>query len=194
MHVLSPIGRQIEPAIDTAELPQHPLTIGPLEDLLGGLYGEPPADAREPLELALRNANRALAQVNRILDLARLEAGGMALQAHEGDLARELRDVAALFGPLAVRRGIALDVDVRDGAPAWFDRALLEQAVANLLSNALKFTPSGGHVRLTGGVRRQMVGRIERAHTHEADTRARAGIVTRPRGRQPPIRGAPHGA
>ena len=128
------------------------LTIGPLEDLLGGLYGEPPADAREPLELALRNANRALAQVNRILDLARLEAGGMALQAHEGDLARELRDVAALFGPLAVRRGIALEVDVRDGAPAWFDRALLEQAVANLLSNALKFTPSGGHVRLTGGV------------------------------------------
>ncbi|MFN8589263.1 MAG: two-component regulator propeller domain-containing protein [Candidatus Eisenbacteria bacterium] len=128
------------------------LTIGPLEDLLAGVYGDTGDEAREPLELALRNANRALAQVNRILDLARLEAGGMTLQAREGDLARELRDVAALFGPLAVRRGVALAVEVRDGAPAWFDRALLEQAIANLLSNALKFTPAGGRVTLSGGV------------------------------------------
>ncbi|MFN8588660.1 MAG: ATP-binding protein [Candidatus Eisenbacteria bacterium] len=126
------------------------LTIGPLEDLLGGFYGSVQDEAREPLEMALRNSNRALAQVNRLLELARLEGGGMKLHAVEADLGHELREMAAPFAPLARRRGIALDVQVHEGVAVWCDRGLLEQAIANLLANALKFTPAGGHVTLAG--------------------------------------------
>ena len=128
------------------------LTIGPLEDLLGGFYGAVHDAAREPLEMALRNSNRALAQVNRLLELARLEGGGMKLHAVEADLGLELREVAAPFAPLARRRGVAFDVEAREGVSVWFDRGLLEQAIANLLSNALKFTPAGGHVTVSGSV------------------------------------------
>ncbi|MFN8587100.1 MAG: two-component regulator propeller domain-containing protein [Candidatus Eisenbacteria bacterium] len=128
------------------------LTIGPLEDLLEGRHGALADSARAPLELALRNSHRALRQVNQLLDMAKFEAGGMRLRVRALDLAALVRDVTLAFAPLADRDGIALSCETDRGASAdrfHGDAALLEQVLANLLSNALRHTPHGGRVRVS---------------------------------------------
>jgi signal transduction histidine kinase/DNA-binding response OmpR family regulator len=129
------------------------LTIGPIEDLLEGAHGPLRPDAAEQLELALRNARRALRQVNRLLDLAKLEAGAMRIAAGPGDAIAHVREMVATFRPQAERKGLTLMENWPDASPVvYFDAHLLEQAVANLLSNAIKFTPPGGAITVEARV------------------------------------------
>src|SRR6185312_14907987 len=64
------------------------------------------------------------------------------------DLAPLLADVADLYGAVAEDKGVTLQVEAAGHLPAYGDRELIQQAVANLVDNAVKFTPSGGTVRL----------------------------------------------
>ncbi len=130
------------------------LTLGPLDDLKAGLYGPLAAPMAAQVDLARRNARRVLDLIEQILDVARLEAGRMPLRARRLDLGTFVTGVAQGFGPLAERKGIALDVQVPDEgagseAAVWADPEHLQKVVSNLLSNALKFTPEGGAVRVT---------------------------------------------
>lgn len=125
------------------------LTIGPLEDLREGLRGELSSDAVESLELALRNSRRLLVLVDELLAVARLEAGEIRLQARRGDLAAFLRQTGREYAHLAERKQIEVRLNLpSEPVPLWFDPQLLEKVIGNLLSNALKFTPDGGKVRL----------------------------------------------
>jgi signal transduction histidine kinase len=63
-----------------------------------------------------------------------------------------LRQVADLYGVVAEERGVTLIVDTPDQVPAYGDQALIQQAVANLVDNAVKFSPSGGTVRVAAGL------------------------------------------
>jgi signal transduction histidine kinase/DNA-binding response OmpR family regulator/sugar lactone lactonase YvrE len=124
------------------------LAIGPLEDL-ERMEALPP-EGRPYVDLALRNTRRLLRLTNQLLDVARLEAGELRLSAARHDLCAFARDLAQPFVPLAERRRVRFDVRT----PAHpllvtFDSDKLEQVLANLLSNAFKFTPEGGAVRLT---------------------------------------------
>ena len=126
------------------------LTIGPLDDVRTGLYGALSPEVDEQLALAQRNAGRVLALINQILDVARLEAGRMQLRARCLDLGAFVAGVAQAFVPLADRKGISLDVQgLEAGAEVWADPEQLQKVFANLLSNALKYTPTGGAVRVT---------------------------------------------
>ena len=124
------------------------LTIGPLEDLrarLGGAAGESPRE----LEMALRNSRRLLRLVNQILDVAKLEAGQMKLRARRQDLVTFARGVASAFAQIAEQKRIGFEVTASPAEiPVWFDPDALEKVLANLLSNAFKFTPIGGRIRL----------------------------------------------
>jgi signal transduction histidine kinase/DNA-binding response OmpR family regulator len=131
------------------------LTIGPLEDVLSGQHGEVREDTRPSLEMALRNSHRALRQVNQLLDMAKFEAGGMRLRVRALDLHELTSEVVRAFAPLAARRGVALELvpDAPHAPPSprmrlHGDPALLEQVFANLVSNALRHTGTGGSVRL----------------------------------------------
>ena len=62
-----------------------------------------------------------------------------------------LLDLAELYGAVAEERGQALVTAIPDSLPAYGDREMLQQAVANLLDNALKFSPPGGTIRLEAG-------------------------------------------
>ena len=129
------------------------LTIGPLEDLRSGEQGPLPAWAREKADLALRNSRRLLRLIGQLLDVAKVEAGEMRLRAQQEDLTPFLRGVALSFAPLAERRRVRLDVEAPEApVPVYFDADKLEQIFANLLSNAFKFTPEGGTVRVSLGV------------------------------------------
>ena len=61
-----------------------------------------------------------------------------------------LRDLAELYGAVAEEHGLALELTVTGSLPTLGDRDLIQQALTNLLDNAVKYSPPGGAVRLTG--------------------------------------------
>lgn len=125
------------------------LTIGPIDDVVEGLHGEVSERARDHLSLAKRNASRVLDLVNQILDVARLEAGQTPLRVRRLDLAAFVAESTGVFVPLAKKKAITFDVEV-DGSPddVWADPVQFEKVLSNLLSNAFKFTPGGGTIRV----------------------------------------------
>ena len=118
------------------------LMLGPTEEALA-------SDQRvlggENLELLHRNELRLLKLVNALLDFARIEAGRVDAHYQPTDLAAYTADLASMFRSAVERAGLTLDVRCTAGsAPVYVDRAMWEQVVMNLLSNALKFTFEGG--------------------------------------------------
>jgi signal transduction histidine kinase/DNA-binding NarL/FixJ family response regulator len=125
------------------------LTIGPLEDLRDGLYGPLPSDARRPVGLAIRNARRLLDLVNQILDVAKLDAHATRLSTDRVDLGAVVERTVEAFHPLAERLGVSLTAEVPTApVAAHLDVEQFDKVMANLLSNAFKFTPRGGRVRV----------------------------------------------
>ncbi len=129
-----------------------PLTLiqGPVEEML-----ERPgrsAQDRTFLQLIYRNTRTLMNLVNQLLDLARIDNSKMRLDLTEADVIDFLRTVAASFSSLAETKHIVysyqLPILVRH---TWFDRDKLEKILNNLLSNAFKFTPEGGHITLKAG-------------------------------------------
>ena len=122
------------------------LTIGPLEDLRTRAGGDPQVERW--LDIALRNSRRLLRLVNQILDVSKLEAGAMHLAPRPLDLGPFTRGVVAAFAPVAERKGIRLTVETVDALPGAFDADAVEKILTNLVSNAIKFTPTGGTVHV----------------------------------------------
>jgi len=123
------------------------LILGPLQDALAGRAGADELARHVPV--MHRNAGRLLDLINQLLDLARLEAGGVDLRACRTDLVGFLRGLTLPFSEWAEREGLALVFHAETPElEGYVDRDKLEKAVANLLWNAFKFTPRGGKVRL----------------------------------------------
>jgi signal transduction histidine kinase/ligand-binding sensor domain-containing protein/DNA-binding response OmpR family regulator len=126
------------------------LTMGPLDDLRAGLHGPLSPEAGEQVDLARRNAGRVLDLINEILELARAESGRVTLQARRLDLVTFVGSIARTFLPLAERKAIAFDIQCpAEHIDIYGDPDHLDRALSNLLSNAFKFTPDGGAVRVT---------------------------------------------
>lgn len=96
-----------------------------------------------------QNATTVLRMANAILDLAKLQAGGLHLNPQEVNLATLCQDVLTGLQAVAESKGIQLTTDVAPQAVLMADPGLLTLALNNLLGNALKFTPKGGQVALT---------------------------------------------
>lgn len=96
------------------------------------------------------SGNDLLNLINDILDLSKIEAGHIEIQAASVPMDRLLNDLRKVFQPIADQRGLTLALDVSDDCPRTIvtDRMRVEQIVKNLMSNALKFTEHGS-VRLT---------------------------------------------
>jgi len=102
------------------------------------------------LGMAARNAQRLLRLINQLLDLTKLEAGGMKLQAAAGNIVPFVKGIAQSFQSSAGRRGVELNVETEsDEIEVYFDRDKMEKILTNLLSNAFKFTPAGGAVTVS---------------------------------------------
>jgi signal transduction histidine kinase/DNA-binding response OmpR family regulator len=126
------------------------LMLGPLEDLRTGLHGTIPSNVDREITLALRNARRLLHLVDQLLDVARLEDNRVRVRARRGDVVSFLRGLLVAFSPLADRKRIAVRFEApEDPCIAYYDPDLMEQVIANLLTNAFKYTPDGGVVRIS---------------------------------------------
>jgi signal transduction histidine kinase len=116
-----------------------------LEQALGAADDE---KARAPLEQALEECDRLASMLTTLMDISEAETGTMALQRKPLDGAALLREVQELYEDAAESKGVVLTVDAPTGLLILGDPGRLRQAVANLVDNAVKYTPSGGHVRL----------------------------------------------
>ena len=109
--------------------------------------------ARAEVDAALEETDRLLATFNALLRIARIEAGERVSGFAEVDVALLLRDVAELYEPAAQEKGQHLAVDLPPHAPVPGDRHLLFQAFANVLDNAIKYSPRGGAITLRADAR-----------------------------------------
>ena len=99
-----------------------------------------------------RNAVRLLLMINQLLDIRKAEAGLMKLEAREGNAVQFVSEVCLSFRELAQQQHIQFDFQSeRPVIQAWFDADQLEKVFFNVLSNAFKFTPTGGQVRVKMG-------------------------------------------
>ena len=123
----------------------------PLTVILGmadTLHQQTGAQLRQSALLIERNGGNLLRLINQILDLSRLEAGQMPLKLVRTDLVRFIRYVGESFQLTARVKGVRLIIHAEeDVGEADINPDQLQDMVANLLGNALKFTPSGGEVR-----------------------------------------------
>ncbi|HUL58202.1 MAG TPA: ATP-binding protein [Anaeromyxobacteraceae bacterium] len=122
------------------------LILGPAEKLLAA--PETGEAARAGLEVIGRNARTLLRHVNDLLDVAKLEAGRMTLEAAPADVSRLVRLIASNFESVAAARHIRFEVEAPEALPRAVDAPKLQRVVLNLLSNAFKFTPGGGQIRV----------------------------------------------
>ncbi len=121
----------------------------PMTGVLGmsELLLKSPLDARQRghVEAIRRSGDLMLRLVNDALDLARIEAGKLALADEVFELRTLLRQAAGLLQPLADTKGLAFEVQLDPDAPGWVrgDGQRLQQIVLNLAGNAIKFTEAG---------------------------------------------------
>jgi heavy metal sensor kinase len=110
-----------------------------------------PEAYREALGRVVEAAGAAQATLDAVLDVAEAEAGALALDLAPLDVDDLAHDVADLYGLVADEKGVALTVEVGGAGAARGDRQRLRRALANLVDNAVKYTPPGGRVVLTTG-------------------------------------------
>jgi signal transduction histidine kinase/DNA-binding response OmpR family regulator len=120
------------------------LIIGPLEQMLVKCSNY---DDRKKLTLMLRNSQRLLGLINQLLELSKFESGRSKLQAALQNIVPFLRGTASSFELLAAQNELDLIFYAEnEDISLYFDPALLEEAIYNLLLNAIKFTPPGGQI------------------------------------------------
>jgi signal transduction histidine kinase len=126
-----------------------PLTmiLAPVERILDRQRRQLPTATANMLEMVRVNAARLLELINKLLDFSKLEAGQMRLHITPLDLNALVTELARAARPLAEQRGIELVVETDPSLPACAaDKEKIDIVVSNLMSNAIKFTPSGGRV------------------------------------------------
>jgi signal transduction histidine kinase len=121
-----------------------------LED--AALHAETSDDLRAAIERATLDLDGIVAVFQALLRIAEIEAGSRRSSFARFDLVPLLGEVADLYGALAEDRGIVLRLETPKTVPTYGDKAMIQQAVANLVDNAVKFSPPGGTVRLSVSV------------------------------------------
>jgi signal transduction histidine kinase len=124
--------------------------IGYLELLQENIYGELTPEQQEITGTVIKQANTLTRLIKRLLDISRFEAKGGKLDPREIVLRRYLTNLEASFRVLAMQRDISFDVQHSETLPekVYWDEDRVNEVLGNLLSNAFKFTPRGGHVAL----------------------------------------------
>lgn len=121
---------------------------------LSRLRGVAEMALREPSEAASQDAlvdcveesDRVLTMLKTLLDVTEAEAGVMRLALEKTNISRLLREVVELYELVAEEKNIQIDIALPETCEANVDVVRMRQAFANLLDNALKYTPEGGKV------------------------------------------------
>jgi signal transduction histidine kinase len=111
------------------------------------LAGAPDADRyREALADCVEETDRVLVMLNTLMDISEAESGAMQLRREPVRLGDVVGRAFELYHDVAEAKGVTLAVDAADDVVVTADRTRLEQVAANLIDNAVKYTPAGGRV------------------------------------------------
>jgi signal transduction histidine kinase len=103
------------------------------------------------LEIADSSAQKMVDLVTAILDVSRLESGRMPINPVALSLYELIAETLSMQMPLATADNLHLEADVSQQLPAaWADAELVRRVMQNLVGNAIKFTPTGGRVQVSG--------------------------------------------
>lgn len=122
----------------------------PMNGVIGftelALAGELEESQRQNLEMIADSGRAMLRLLNDLLDFAKIESGQMTVSSEPTDLRHQLRGAMRIMEPVALQKGLSLEVEIDDGVPEWVrsDAMRLRQILLNLIGNALKFTEEGG--------------------------------------------------
>jgi signal transduction histidine kinase len=142
----------VEARDDMVAIVSHDLR-DPLATIFTGcaiLEMDPAAALRAKTPAAMmRAATQMQRLVSDLLDVTRIEAGGLALELRPVDVASLLEETASLFSAAGQEKGVEIEVVAATALPAArADRDRVQQVLSNLLGNAIKFSPRDGHLRL----------------------------------------------
>ena len=128
----------------------------PLTVILGmaqQVIENPKVQLRESLNMIIRNGQNLLTLVNQMLDLSKLETGKLTLYYQRADMVSYLEYIVESFHSLAQNKGVQLHfIPEVEQIIMDFDEVRMQQIVSNMLSNAIKFTPEGGHVYVSSNI------------------------------------------
>lgn len=120
-----------------------------IDIVLEGIDGPVGEAQRDTLGIAKRNVDRLARMINKVLDFSRLESGKMEMVLEMTDMRELVFDVSQFMKRKAADRGVDLSADVPDtDVVVTCDPDKMRQVLINLIDNAIKFTESGGHIRL----------------------------------------------
>lgn len=124
------------------------LILSPLEDIAAN--SRLPIGTRQVLKLVEKNVLRLYKLVNQLMDFRKIEFNKMPVNASEHDLVDFINEIVHSFHNLAQSKNIHLGFTTTERVlPAWFDAAMFDKVIFNLLSNAFKFTKEGGFVQVS---------------------------------------------
>ena len=110
--------------------------------------GNSPEALREALADCLEESDRVMSMLNTLMDISEAETGTMRLTHEDIDLTALVGEVADLYHDVAEDKGVKISTQVATGMELCADRSRLRQVLANLVDNAVKYTPSGGRIEI----------------------------------------------
>jgi PAS domain S-box-containing protein len=113
-----------------------------------GVHGPLGVDQHEALGRIIRSQRHLLRLINDVLNLSRIEAGRVDYVLERVSLAEAVASVTPMVEPQMAAKNLTLEIAVPPAITARADRDKLQQVVLNLLTNATKFTPAGGRIRV----------------------------------------------
>ena len=119
----------------------------------GALASGDPVALRDALADCIEESDRIIAMLNTLMDISEAETGAMALRIEPTTLADLVDQTIELYEDVADDAGVELRAAVPADLQISVDRNRMRQALANLLDNAIKYTPRGGHVEISGAAR-----------------------------------------
>ncbi len=131
---------------------KNPITavVGSIDIVREGRLGPVNAEQAEYLQSAIDSCNEVVAMIDNLLDIHRFEAGRMQMNIRDHNPADIVKAVADKFARVAEHEQIKLSLDLGRELPlVAVDRIALTRVIANLLANAVKFTPEGGEIVLS---------------------------------------------
>lgn len=122
------------------------LILSPIESLI---KDTPEGPLLNVYKMINQNGQRILRLINQVMEMRKLDRGQVRLSAAPTDVSRFFREIASSFDNIAEEKKIRFELQIEPGLPTvWIDQEKLDKVIFNVLSNAFKYTPEGGHITI----------------------------------------------